>query len=263
MKKNIKLYTYVDSKLSKKLDEFLDQFGIRNRAKFIRNSVDHYMDYINLIYQKNLRQGGYNDNFIHQNITNALDTYEFNDNFYESLKQRISPIKTSVLILKDLIDNPEKLLKNIENTKKAIEDLETTVRTRYEDSSYKRFFKKFDILYIEDNKLERKTVSTYFEHKGANILAVETAEEAFDILKSSTPKVILLDIELKTSKINGDKLSKIIKSEEKLKQIPIILISALISDSRKSKILQESGADHIILKPIDKLADLDILLKYI
>ena len=45
--------------------------------------------------------------------------------------------------------------------------------------------------------------------------------------------------------------------------IPIILISAVISEKEKKEILTITGADDIIIKPNDKLADLDVILKYL
>ena len=87
--------------------------------------------------------------------------------------------------------------------------------------------------------------------------------ESLDILKISTTRVILLDIDLKTSNINGDKLCQMLKSQPQYNTIPIILISAVVSKIEKREILISTGADDIIIKPIDKLADLDVLFKYL
>jgi len=122
---------------------------------------------------------------------------------------------------------------------------------------------KFDILYIEDNELERKTVDTYFKRKELDIKSTETSEEGLDILKAFTPRAILLDIDLKTSNINGDKLCQMLKSKTQYKAIPIILISAVVSENKKKEILTTTGADDLIIKPIDKLTDLDIIFKYL
>jgi CheY-like chemotaxis protein len=78
-----------------------------------------------------------------------------------------------------------------------------------------------------------------------------------------TPKVILLDINLKTSKLNGDQFCRILKSDEEYRSIPIILISAVINPPEKERILKSTLADDIIIKPIEKLKDLDVLFKYL
>ncbi|GAH69989.1 unnamed protein product [marine sediment metagenome] len=92
---------------------------------------------------------------------------------------------------------------------------------------------------------------------------METSDEALYTLKTLTPKVILLDINLKTSNINGDKLCQMLKSNPQYDSISIILISAVFSEKEKEEILASTGADDIIFKPIDKLKDLDVLFKYL
>jgi len=74
---------------------------------------------------------------------------------------------------------------------------------------------------------------------------------------------ILLDINLKTSNINGDKFCQMLKSSIQYNSIPIILISAAFSEKEKEEILTVTGADEIIFKPIDRLNDLDVIFKYL
>ena len=166
-------------------------------------------------------------------------------------------------MLNNFLNEPNKLTENIENVKSALFELENTIKRRFEEPKLIRHVKKFDILYIEDNELERRTIDTYFKRKGVDIKSMETSEEGLDLLKISTPRAILLDIDLKTSNINGDKLCQMLKSKPQYSTIPIILISAVISEIEKREILTSTGADDIIIKPIDKLADLDVLFKYV
>ncbi len=140
--------------------------------------------------------------------------------------------------------------------------MENSIKRHFEEPKEIRHIKKFDILYIEDNELERKTIDSYFKRQDIDIKSIETAEEGLNILKVSTPQVILLDIDLKTSNINGTKLCQILKSKIEYRMIPIILISAIVSDKEKKEILTITGADEIIIKPINKLADLDTILKF-
>ena len=142
-------------------------------------------------------------------------------------------------------------------------ELESSIKRHFEKPKLIRYIKKFDILYIEDNELERNTIDTYFKRKDVDIKSVETSEEGLDILKASTPQAILLDIDLKTSNIDGTKLCQMLKSKMLYKAIPIILISAVVSEKEKKEILTITEAEEIIIKPIDKLADLDVLLKYL
>ncbi|MFW9828333.1 MAG: PleD family two-component system response regulator [Candidatus Thorarchaeota archaeon] len=237
--------------------------NITNQAKIIRDSVKYYLDYVKLILQKDTEIINYNDKLVNSSIKEAIDTFELNTTFYEELKQKISPIKVSILMLNDFLAEPEKITETSENLKNALFELESLIKRHFEEPKPIRHIRKFDILYIEDNELERETVNTYFKRKGLDIKSVETSEDGLDILKVSTPQAILLDLNLKTSNIDGLKLCQKLKASKEYKLIPIILISALVTEKEKKEILEKTNADDIIIKPIDKLADLDLILKKI
>ena len=265
VKKDIKWYTYVDSFLDSKLHDFMEEYKINNQAETIRNCVNYCIDYLNAIFQKKSHKGPqkYDEIELDNLIKKAINGYEIGNGFHEELKQKLSPLKLSLLMLNNYIEDKEKLLEGIQNAISALEDIELSVKRHFEEPKLIRFIKKFDILYIEDNELERKTVDTYFKRKDVDIKSVETSEEGLDILKVSTPQAFLLDIDLKTSNIDGAKLCQMLKSKELYEAIPIILISAVVSEKKRKEILKVTDADDLIIKPIDKLADLDVLLKYL
>ena len=62
--------------------------------------------------------------------------------------------------------------------------------------------------------------------------------------------------------MDGHRLTKLIKSDEKLKDIPVILFSSLISDELRIK-GQEVGADEQITKPeiVELVNIIDRLIK--
>ncbi|TES93951.1 MAG: response regulator [Promethearchaeota archaeon] len=241
----------------------MEQYNIKNQAKIIRNFVNSYLDNVYQILQKYPERKEYNEKSIKDSIREAIDAFEFQTTFHEELKQKLSPLKLSILMLSNFQNEPNKLIENIENIKNALLELETSIKRHFEEPKLIRYIKKFDILYIEDNELERKTVDTYFRRKDVEIKSVETSEEGLDILKVSTPRAFLLDIDLRTSNIDGAKLCQMLKSKKVFKAIPIILISAVVSEKEKKEILTITEADDIIIKPIDKLADLDVILKYL
>ena len=262
-KKTIRWYSYVSEKLNQRLNDLLDDLHITNRAKFIRNAVTHYLDYVEQIYQKEVVEKEYDDKYIHERISQAIELCILHPISYEQIKQRLSPLKTSILMIEEISENPQNFKKSLENTKEAFEELEIFMERYFVDSKPVRFIRTFDILHVDDNELERKTIRTFFNTKGFDIKSVETAEEALEALKISTPKVILLDLDLKTSQINGDKLCKIIKSNKNFKHIPVIIMTAMIGRENRRNLEHELGCEEIILKPINKLADLNILLKYL
>lgn len=265
LKKDIKWYTYVDSQLDSKLQKFMDEYEIKNQAKIIRNFVNYTIDYINAIFEKKPCEEAQNfdETEIDALIRKAIEEYEIGNHFHEELKQRLSPLKISLLMLNNYSEDKEKLSEGIQNAISALEELEITVKRHFDEPNIRRFVKKIDILYVEDNELERKTVDHFFQSKGVDIKSVETSDEAMHTLKSLTPRAILLDINLKTSSINGDKFCQILKSKAEYDSIPIVLISAAFSEKEKQKVLANTGANEIIFKPIDKLRELDVLFKYL
>ena len=265
LKKEIKWYTYVDSPLNSKLQDFMEEYEIKNQAKVIRNFVNYGIDYFTAILQKNLHNDpqNYDEIELDNLIRKAIDTYEIGNGFQEEIRQRISPLKLSLLMLNNYIEEEENLSEGIQNAISALEDLEISVKQHFEEPNIIRFVKKIDLLYIEDNELERKTIDYFYKAQGVNIKSVGTSDEALYLLKTLTPRAILLDINLKTSNINGDKLCQMLKSNTLFSSIPIILISAVFSEEEKETILANTGAEDIIFKPIDKLKELDVLFKYL
>ena len=69
-----------------------------------------------------------------------------------------------------------------------------------------------------------------------------------DFISSYQPiwDLLLLDIEMPL--MDGHRLTKLIKTDDELKHIPVILFSSLISDELRIK-GQEVGADEQITKP--------------
>jgi CheY-like chemotaxis protein len=265
LKKDIKWYTYVDSHLDSKLQEFMNEYEIKNQAKIIRNFVNYSIDYINAIFEKKSCEGGqiFNETEVDALIRKAIEEYEIGNNFHEELKQKLSPLKVSLLMLNNYGEEKEKLVEGIQNAISALEELEITVKHHFDEPNIRRFVKKIDILYVEDNELERKTVDHFFESKGVNIKSVETYDEALHLLKNLTPRAILLDINLKTSTVNGDKLCQMLKSKAEYSSIPVVLISAAFTEKEKQEVLDRTRADEIIFKPIDRLKELDVLFKYL
>ena len=265
LKKDIKWYTYVDSQLDSKLQEFMEEYEIKNQATIIRNFVNYSRDYIKAIVEKKScsETQNYDETELNTLIKKAIEEYEIGNNFHEELKQKLSPLKVSLLMLNSYIDEKERLSEAIQDAISALGELEVIVKRHFEEPNIVRFVKRIDILYIEDNELERKTVDHFFKAKGVDIKSLETSDEALDILKTLTPRAMLLDINLKTSSVNGDKFCQMLKSKSQYDSIPVILISAAFSEKEKQEVLASTGADEIIFKPIGNLKELDVLFKYL
>ncbi len=116
-----------------------------------------------------------------------------------------------------------------------------------------------DILLIEDNDNDSElTIRTLKKHHIANsIYVVKDGEEAINYLygkgsfsgiKIQLPKVILLDIKL--PKINGLEVLKTIKQDEKLKGIPVVMLTSSSQDP-DIKTAYALGANSYVVKPVN------------
>ena len=91
---------------------------------------------------------------------------------------------------------------------------------------------------------------------GYDAFGAEDGREVQELARQLLPDLIILDIYLPY--IEGDEIAKIFKKDEKLKNIPIILISATTQSLEKKA--RECGADGFFLKPFDP-ADLIAMIR--
>jgi CheY-like chemotaxis protein len=81
------------------------------------------------------------------------------------------------------------------------------------------------ILWIEDDTFLASIVGRKLTPTGAKYMQSKTAEEAYTLLESDIPHVIVLDLMLPG--VNGYEILEKIKADEKTKNIPVIILSNL------------------------------------
>lgn len=116
------------------------------------------------------------------------------------------------------------------------------------------------ILIVEDDEDVVRSTSYVLEKKGYQCIKAFDGMDGFQKAKTENPDLILLDLML--PKMNGYKISRLLKFDEKYKKIPIIMLTAKAQESDK-KLGFETGADEYVTKPfeIDKLVE--IIEKYL
>jgi CheY-like chemotaxis protein len=104
------------------------------------------------------------------------------------------------------------------------------------------------ILFIDDDP--DIVIVTKFILEDANYLVLTggSAEEGLVILEQKIPDLILLDLFL--PKMQGWDLAKQLKSDDRYKQIPIILFTANAGIIKKTA--SEMGGDDFIIKPYEQ-----------
>jgi two-component system phosphate regulon response regulator PhoB len=105
---------------------------------------------------------------------------------------------------------------------------------------------KEQILITEDDKHISKLVKYNLEKAGYDCTVADDGEEALGILAKERPDLIILDIML--PKMDGFELCRAIKQDVKLKNIPIIMLTAKGEEVDRIVGL-ELGADDYVVKP--------------
>jgi two-component system torCAD operon response regulator TorR len=101
------------------------------------------------------------------------------------------------------------------------------------------------ILVVDDEKLTRQCLSSYFEEEGYRVFCAETAEQAEGILRSEAIDVILLDIRLPGK--DGLTLTRELRVHS---EVGIILVTGR-QDEVDRLIGLECGADEYVTKPFN------------
>ena len=105
---------------------------------------------------------------------------------------------------------------------------------------------KEKILVVEDDKHISKLVKYNLEKASYDSTVVDDGEEALDILGKQGADLIILDIML--PKMDGFEVCRLIKQDPKLKNIPIIMLTAKGEEVDRIVGL-ELGADDYVVKP--------------
>ena len=103
------------------------------------------------------------------------------------------------------------------------------------------------ILIVEDNELNLKLFNDLLQAHGYETLQTKDGEEAISLTEKHRPDLILMDIQL--PKVSGLDITKTIKSNKELRDIPVIAVTAFAMKGDEEKI-REGGCDGYIAKPI-------------
>ena len=113
---------------------------------------------------------------------------------------------------------------------------------------------KKKILLVDDEADLLQFIKYHLESFGYEVAMVASGEEALYWLEKNIPDLILLDLGL--PKISGEEVCKEIKSNNKLKHIPVIIYSAKACDI--SGEARQICADDCMVKPFEAR---DLLVK--
>jgi signal transduction histidine kinase len=113
---------------------------------------------------------------------------------------------------------------------------------------------EYTILIIEDNPTNLRLISNFLQEYGFRILVDRDGESGLETAKYSQPDLILLDVKLPG--IDGFEMCRRLKMEKRLKEIPVIFMTALTGTEDKLKGFQVGAVDYVTkpLQPEEMLA---------
>ncbi len=102
------------------------------------------------------------------------------------------------------------------------------------------------ILVVEDEPGIQEVLKFNLGQHGHDVLIASDAEEALDLLRGRLPDLILVDWMLPG--MSGIDFARRLRSDHRLKQVPLIMLTAR-SEERDKVLGLETGADDYITKP--------------
>lgn len=116
------------------------------------------------------------------------------------------------------------------------------------------------VLIVEDNELNMKLFRDLLQAHGYETLEARTGPEALDALKKTRPDLILMDIQL--PEVSGLEVTKQIKSDRELADIPVIAVTAFAMKGDEERI-RNGGCEDYIAKPISVVSFIEKVKRYL
>jgi CheY-like chemotaxis protein len=112
------------------------------------------------------------------------------------------------------------------------------------------------ILVVEDDAINAVVFRRLLEKRGDfKVLVTESAEEVLERVRSGEIALVVMDVSLARSSLNGRPvngvdLCRMIKADPPTASIPVLIATAHAMRGDAERLVQESGADGYVAKPI-------------
>ena len=116
------------------------------------------------------------------------------------------------------------------------------------------------ILIVEDNDLNMKLFNDLLQAHGYETMQTMDGRAVLHLARENRPDLIIMDIQL--PEISGLKVTKMLKADDELKDIPVIVVTAFAMKGDEEKI-REGGCEGYIAKPISVPTFLETVAKFL
>lgn len=103
------------------------------------------------------------------------------------------------------------------------------------------------ILLVEDEPAFRAGIRMRLEANGYEVIEAEDGSDGLEMARSTVPDLMILDLML--PKMGGYQVARLLKFDEKYKEIPIIILTAR-SQQVDRDTGRQVGADAYLTKPV-------------
>jgi two-component system cell cycle response regulator DivK len=116
------------------------------------------------------------------------------------------------------------------------------------------------VLIVEDNELNMKLFNDLLVAHGYKTIQTRNGFEALELARKHRPDLILMDIQL--PEVSGLEVTRWLKDDDSLCQIPIIAVTAFAMRGDEERI-RSGGCEAYISKPISVMTFLETVRKFI
>ena len=116
-----------------------------------------------------------------------------------------------------------------------------------------------NVLLVEDNELNQELAVDLLTNSGLNVSVANNGKEAIEVMETQEFDIVLMDVQMPV--MDGYEATKILRKEERFKNIPIIALSANVMQDDVEKVKLFGMNDHIG-KPINVTTLLTTMAKW-
>ncbi len=116
------------------------------------------------------------------------------------------------------------------------------------------------VMVVDDSLTVRKITGRLLEREGYRVITAKDGVDALEQLQTARPDVIIADIEM--PRMDGFDLTRNIRADVALKQVPIIMITSRTAEKHK-RYAEEIGVNHYLGKPYDEDVLLGLIQDYV
>lgn len=116
------------------------------------------------------------------------------------------------------------------------------------------------ILIVDDEQDIVESLKFVLENNNYTCYCAYNGEDGLQLARELMPDLIILDVMM--PRINGYKISRLLKFDKKYKDIPILMVTARSQEEDKL-IGEETGADEYITKPFELDDVVNTIKKYL